>query len=1567
MANWRIEQYADMVNKKHQVLHPMCKQTMCPKFQTCTQVPSHGFLGAKAHAKIFFVTDAISEEEAELSTPNINVSGKILRENFIAPFVKYTKLSVPYLITKTFRAFIEGKSKVPKTLEASLCFSLLQRELEYHKPEVVVAFGVSTFSNLYHHATNKEELPVKDEHSLNLRGKFFDFKFGKVTTKVYLAYSPGLVATKPASLRYLKEDVITVASKWNKGLEKSLPETLEIKNVTLLTTAKDVFDYLDFLKRSPKVKSIAFDTELEGLNRRWNNKFLTWQFSHADGEAVVVPIEHSKAPLFKDPDLKKKLRASMMELFNIPEGSTSLAWFIAHNAKFDLSVMWGLEGIFPRARNAVPWWCALLGMHWLDENRKALGAGSPYSLKTLGTEFFNFKFEDESLEKRGDGALEELSLEQLADYGGSDAILTRALAKKQFELAKLQPDNALKDLIQFQKRYYFPASKALAVMECNGLYLDRDQLKYLQSEVSPIWSKLTQIEHDIQNLPEVLDFRKKYKEQISGKSKTASTYESLWDSHEEDVPLLDLNKQEHQHLFYLEYLKLKPLRFSKKTQVATLDNNFLEKYSSTIEYRNSPTIKAKFHAFYSEILGYDEKDGSPIYRDNPIKLAIEYRKLKKLGTSYLDSMEGFILDPKGDSVDGRIRASYNLHGTDTGRMCLTSQTKILTVGNITDCIDGVPIKDVKVGDLVYCYDDARQLQVKKVLWSGKTGKREVVRLHWKLDNNKGPGYLDLTPEHPVRLFSGEYRKACELLPGDRLLSLSRSVSTMNKKRTKKYARLNCFHGQLKEHRFVFELFNGYAPELVHHQDGNSLNNSPSNLKEMAVAEHTSEHWSAGVFDARPTKGEELQFCCNHEVVRIEYLPGEVDVYDLEVEDTHNFIANEICVHNSSQKPNLQQLPSGKIKVAKDVKNMFQAEPGNCLIQGDYKTAEVRWAALFSRDSNLISVFSEAARIISEAVSNDSVSDDEFKSAQVLADLHSRTASLMFGVPADKVPKSQRQSAKCLVGSTLLYTNKGIIPIESLVTDKNDNNWLQPVTGVTTASKGGETKVKCINHKWVDKTIELETDLGIKIEGDEEHPLVIWRNNKFEDATFKEIHEGDYLVVPRSNAVWVKDSPVIELGEGPKQMCLGLARLLGYLVAGEAFKADKASEPFHDLLDCLGCFGDMDFAEIPVYMKKLGAVFSGERCVPEIIFRSRREEVSAFLRAYFECAGNIIDGQVVVRSESKTLMLEIQQLLLALNIISILISDGSYGLQVDPQDVQKFAHTVGFVSKGKQEQVLNIPVFSYDTTERLSPVMRKTIKTGRQKVYDIEVEDDSHTFQASGILSKNCITFGLLFGMTVKTLAARNGWSLEEGEEKLQKYFSAFPGLEKWLKNIPHEARKKGYVKTFMGRRRRLEHLFAINEWKFQTDAERKAMNSSIQGQSSDGGTIGMFLFMQYIFDNNLEDRWLVQNIVHDSCLVQCPLEDIETVLEVMKKCFVADMQSYIETHWKCSLPIPIEMEFELGLGYGSLTPWDGRQKTLKSLVEKIREGAKTFWKPKVDINVSLPPKSLDLVVWEQNA
>lgn len=94
---------------------------------------------------------------------------------------------------------------------------------------------------------------------------------------------------------------------------------------------------------------------------------------------------------------------------------------------------------------------------------------------------------------------------------------------------------------------------------------------------------------------------------------------------------------------------------------------------------------------------------------------------------------------------------------------------------------------------------------------------------------------------------------------------------------------------------------------------------------------------------RKDRGEEK--VGNHQILKVELLQETVDVYDLTVEDTHNFIAGEICVHNCH--PNLQQQPS-KGALAKKWRKIYLPDEGKLWASSDYSGQELRWAVLLSK-------------------------------------------------------------------------------------------------------------------------------------------------------------------------------------------------------------------------------------------------------------------------------------------------------------------------------------------------------------------------------------------------------------------------------------------------------------------------------------------------------------------------------------------------------------------------------------------------------------------------------------------
>jgi DNA polymerase I-like protein with 3'-5' exonuclease and polymerase domains len=112
---------------------------------------------------------------------------------------------------------------------------------------------------------------------------------------------------------------------------------------------------------------------------------------------------------------------------------------------------------------------------------------------------------------------------------------------------------------------------------------------------------------------------------------------------------------------------------------------------------------------------------------------------------------------------------------------------------------------------------------------------------------------------------------------------------------------------------------------------------------------------------------------NHKVVSIK-LVGPRNVYDLEVDHYHNFIVNELCVHNCSNV-NLQNLPRKKdeddiinplvLKYTNAIRQGFIAPSGYVLIDGDYDQIEARCFTSISGEKNLQQVFYNGEDIYSK--------------------------------------------------------------------------------------------------------------------------------------------------------------------------------------------------------------------------------------------------------------------------------------------------------------------------------------------------------------------------------------------------------------------------------------------------------------------------------------------------------------------------------------------------------------------------------------------------------------------------
>ena len=100
---------------------------------------------------------------------------------------------------------------------------------------------------------------------------------------------------------------------------------------------------------------------------------------------------------------------------------------------------------------------------------------------------------------------------------------------------------------------------------------------------------------------------------------------------------------------------------------------------------------------------------------------------------------------------------------------------------------------------------------------------------------------------------------------------------------------------------------------------------------------------------------------------------------------------------SASNPNLQQIPRDP-----EFRNAFTTSPGHVLVQADYSAMELRYLAAVAKCRPMLDAFNSGA------------------------DLHTRTAALMYGVSDQEVEKSHRTAAKaCNFGLAYASAPKGL--------------------------------------------------------------------------------------------------------------------------------------------------------------------------------------------------------------------------------------------------------------------------------------------------------------------------------------------------------------------------------------------------------------------------------------------------------------------------------------------------------------------------------------------------------------
>ena len=253
-------------------------------------------------------------------------------------------------------------------------------------------------------------------------------------------------------------------------------------------------------------------------------------------------------------------------------------------------------------------------------------------------------------------------------------------------------------------------------------------------------------------------------------------------------------------------------------------------------------------------------------------------------------------------------------------------------------------------------------------------------------------------------------------------------------------------------------------------------------------------------------------------------------------------------------------------------------------------------------------------------------------------------------------------------------------------------------------------------------------------------------------------------------------------------------------------------------------------------------------------------------------------------------------------------------------------------------------------------------------------------------SAKSLSLGIMYQRGVKSVAKQLKISEEEAQKLFDKFFEHFTVGVQWANKQKEIVKKRGYVESPLGRRRRLGTLViegnkylekskmegrgkGKGDWiqanKLIGRAERQAVNSPIQGLASDLALISLSLLHQYIIKNNL--RTLIVNSVHDSVVMEIPESEVYKMAKVVRRIFTEESRKYAYEYFGWRMPTHIDVDFEVGqnrnyickkcgayvprykdkcdcgctelkkhklnMGYGTLLGWNETKQELKKLAK----------------------------------
>lgn len=330
------------------------------------------------------------------------------------------------------------------------------------------------------------------------------------------------------------------------------------------------------------------------------------------------------------------------------------------------------------------------------------------------------------------------------------------------------------------------------------------------------------------------------------------------------------------------------------------------------------------------------------------------------------------------------------------------------------------------------------------------------------------------------------------------------------------------------------------------------------------------------------------------------------------------------------------------------------------------------------------------------------------------------------------------SGKCVVGETLVVTNKGIFPIDELpkyFTVRESG----AVEGLDVVALDGQVVgFKQVNAShWYQlgrqKTVAVKTDLGFPIEGTPEHPIIVVDESSG-DFLFKrldEIKPGEWVVMGYNTDIY---------GSYTKIPDTDLAYLLGVLVGDGCLTVRNriiVSTADTEVLEAIQVIAQRHFKRVFTKTSSrpydyelrdssakdqlrewgLEETYAAGKRMPEWIRIAPKEYVVEFLRGLFDTDGYVEKkGAVCLSSSSKKLILDTSAALLNMGAVCRIYErkkryNGKlqFYLTIYGDFVPKFEEIIGFRIERKRKALQKLCERQRNTNVNLIPYQGASIK------------------------------------------------------------------------------------------------------------------------------------------------------------------------------------------------------------------------------------------------------------------